>query len=228
MSASSFLDQLLKTGAQALAGAKSKVGEARASGSLDKYAAGAAVGGVLGLLLGTGRGRAMSGKLLKVGSVAAIGALAWKAYQDYHASRATLPGGGAAADAAQPKPFEALPAPEQEQHGRAMLQAMISAAKSDGHLDERELGLLQAELDRSQADAATRAWVGQEMMRPADAAAAARAASTPQMAAEIYLASLLVVDERNALEREYLDKLAVELRLDPELKASLETRAAGG
>jgi uncharacterized membrane protein YebE (DUF533 family) len=66
------------------------------------------------------------------------------------------------------------------------------------------------------------------MMRPADAAAAARAASTPQMAAEIYLASLLVVDERNALEREYLDKLAVELRLDPELKASLETRAAGG
>jgi uncharacterized membrane protein YebE (DUF533 family) len=35
------------------------------------------------------------------------------------------------------------------------------------------------------------------------------------------------VDERNALEREYLDKLAVELRLDPELKASLETRAAG-
>jgi uncharacterized membrane protein YebE (DUF533 family) len=228
MGTNSFLDQLLKTGAEALAGAKAKVGEARASGDFDKYATGAAVGGVLGLLLGTGRGRSISGKLLKVGSVAAIGGLAWKAYQDYHASRATMPGGSAAADIAVPKPFEALPAPEKEQHGRAMLQAMISAAKSDGHLDDRELGLLQTELERTQADAGTRAWVQQRMTRPADAAAVARQAETPQMAAEIYLASLLVVDERSTLEREYLEALARELRLQPELKASLEARAAAG
>jgi uncharacterized membrane protein YebE (DUF533 family) len=46
------------------------------------------------------------------------------------------------------------------------------------------------------------------------------------MAAEVYLASLLVVDETTTMERAYLDELARRLRLDPGLKADLEARAA--
>jgi uncharacterized membrane protein YebE (DUF533 family) len=44
------------------------------------------------------------------------------------------------------------------------------------------------------------------------------------MAAEIYLASLLVTDNDSFMERAYLDELARQLKLDPALKSSLESR----
>jgi uncharacterized membrane protein YebE (DUF533 family) len=235
MGANTFLDQMLKTGAGAWAEAQAATARARASGDLDKYAKGAAVGGLLGLLLGTRRGRAIGGSALKLGSVAAIGALAWKAYQDHQAAQQGRAAAGTKAEPASlapapaiaaPARFEALPAPQLEQHSRAMLKAMIAAAKSDGHMDEREQGLVQAELARLQADPEMRVWVEAELRRPVDPAEVAGAATTPEMAAEVYLASLLVVDETTTMERAYLDELGRALKLAPGLKADLEARAA--
>jgi uncharacterized membrane protein YebE (DUF533 family) len=54
----------------------------------------------------------------------------------------------------------------------------------------------------------------------------ASAATTPELAAEIYLASVLVVDETTTMERAYLDELARRLNLAPALKLDLERRAA--
>jgi uncharacterized membrane protein YebE (DUF533 family) len=235
MNTRGLLDQLLKTGMGALGDAKAQVGRAHQSGDLAKYGTGAAVGGVLGLLLGSKGGRRMGGKALKVGGVVAIGALAWKAYQDYQASqRASAPAGAAGAPSATPNPtpaalpaphFEALPAPQLEQHSQAMLMAVIAAAKSDGHMDDRERELVQAELQRLDADSATRRWVEDELRRPIDPAAVAAQARTPELAAEVYLASVLVVDDTTAMERAYLDALARELNLAPGLKADLEAKA---
>lgn len=234
MGVNALLDQLLKTGAGAWSDAQAATARARASGDLDKYAKGAAVGGLLGLMLGTRRGRSLGGSALKLGSVAAIGALAWKAYQDYQATQrggaGPAPAGapsGAPATASLPAParFEALPAPQLEDHSRAMLKAMIAAAKSDGHMDEREHELVRAELARIDADAPTRDWVESELRKPVDPAEVAAAATTPEMAAEIYLATLLVVDETTTMERAYLDELARRLQLAPPLKADLEARA---
>lgn len=213
-----LLEQVLKSGASAVGGVTSVAGK-----DAGKYATGAAVGGVLGLLLGSKRGRDVGAKALKYGSMAAIGALAWKTYQDYQASQRV-----AAADSSPSRParFDALPAPELEGHGRAMLKAMIAAAKSDGHMDERERDLVQAELQRISADDATRRWVDEELRRPVEPADVAAAATSPELAAEIYLASLLVVDETTTMERAYLDELARRLALAPALKADLERRAA--
>jgi uncharacterized membrane protein YebE (DUF533 family) len=231
MNAQSFLDQLLKTGMSTLGAAT----EAARGPDMGKYATGAAVGGVLGLLLGSSGGRRLGGKAIRYGSMAAIGALAWKAYQDYQATqRAQAPAGAAVAPPATaptalPAPsFDALPAQQIEQHGQAMLKAMIAAAKSDGHMDERERELVQTELTRIDADAATRRWVDGELRRPVDPADVAAAATSPEMAAEIYLASLLVVDETTTMERAYLDELARQLRLAPALQADLEARARAG
>ena len=63
------------------------------------------------------------------------------------------------------------------------------------------------------------------MKRPVDAADVAAAATTPEMAAEVYLATLVVVDETTMMERAYLDELARRLNLAPALKADLEARA---
>ena len=125
-----------------------------------------------------------------------------------------------------PGSFAALPAPQLEVHSRAMLKALIAAAKSDGHLDDAERGQVEAALHRLNADAETRAWVDTELRRPVDPADVAAAATSPEMAAEIYLASVLVVDDTTVMERAYLDELARQLQLAPGLKAELEARAA--
>lgn len=227
-----MLDQLLASGAS---GIGQLGGAAQRNPDMGKYATGAAVGGVLGMLLGTSRGGSMGGKALKLGSVAAIGALAWKAYNDHQASQAgqaanqaaNAPASGPATSAAaQPSRFEALSAPQAELHGQAMLMAMIAAAKSDGHMDERERAMVETEMGRLSADSTMRGWVEAELRRPIDPAAVAAAATTPEMAAEVYLASVLVVDETTPMERAYLDALARELRLADGLKKDLEARAA--
>jgi uncharacterized membrane protein YebE (DUF533 family) len=113
-----------------------------------------------------------------------------------------------------------------EQHSQAMLKAMIAAAKSDGHMDDRERDLVEAELHRLDADPAMRRWVDAELRRPVEPAEVAAAATTPEMAAEVYLATLLVVDDTTTMERAYLEELARRLQLPPALKADLEARAA--
>ena len=124
--------------------------------------------------------------------------------------------------------FAALPAPQLELHSQAMLKAMIAAAKADGHMDERERSLVETELARLDADPGVRQWVEAELRRPVEPAEVATAAKTPEMAAEIYLASALVVDQTTTMERAYLDELARQLKLDAGLKAALEAKAKAG
>ena len=226
MNATSYLEQLLKTGASALdqTTAGMQAGDGR------KYATGAAVGGVLGLLLGSKSGRRMGGKALKAGSVVALGALAWKAYGDWQRQNAGASAGtspvAAPSGHRRPRPvLPRLPAPQLEAHSRAMLKALIAAAKADGHMDEVERGQVETELRRLNADAETRTWVDTELRRVVDPADVAAAATGPEMAAEIYLASVLVVDDTTVMERAYLDELARRLQLAPGLKAELEARA---
>jgi uncharacterized membrane protein YebE (DUF533 family) len=224
MNLQSLFDQVLKTGASALGQAQNA-----GRGDMGKYATGAAVGGVLGLLLGTQGGRRLGGKALKYGSVAAIGALAWKAYQDHQAQQqAAAAAGAAGAPAGRPASFDALPAPQVEDHSRAMLKAMIAAAKSDGHMDERERELVEVELKRLDSDPSTRQWVEAELRRPVEPADVAAAAHSPEMRAEVYLASALVADETTTMERAYLDELAKRLELAPELRAALDAKARAG
>jgi uncharacterized membrane protein YebE (DUF533 family) len=221
MNIQNILEQVLRSGTQG-------IDSTRQSGDLGKYATGAAAGGALALLLGDKRGRKLGGSALQLGSMVAIGALAWKVYQDHQARQQAQPLAGASGvPQAMPSVpgFAALPAPQLELHSQAMLKAIIAAAKADGHMDDRERALVEAELTRLDADPATRHWVAEELRRPVDPAEVAAAATTPEMGAEIYLASLLVADQTTTMERAYLDHLASALKLDPGLRADLEAKA---
>ena len=198
MSAQSILDQLLKSGMSLLDGKRSPVGGASSAG-FGQLGTGIAAGGVLGLLLGTKRGRSVGGAALKYGSVAALGALAFRAYSQWQAQQAALVSSPGTTGLAA-RTVDLLPAPEAETHSRAIFQALIAAAKSDGHLDERERGLIDAEMERLQADAGDSAW--------------------------LYLASLLVIDDTSFMERAYLDEFARQLKLPAALKAELEKQAS--
>lgn len=67
-------------------------------------------------------------------------------------------------------------------------------------------------------------WLHAELNKPLDPAEVARAAQTSEMAAEMYLASVMMVDQENFMERAYLDELARQLRLDPALRLELENQ----
>ena len=221
MGAGQLLEQLLRSG---LSGLQS--GGRGVSSDWGKVGAGAAAGGALGLLLGSRRGRSYGGKALKYGSVAALGALAYHAWQRYQAQQATaVPAGAPAPQPIAPQTIDRLPAPQAEPHARAILQAMVAAAKADGHLDDRERELVQQELRRQGGDGALQAWFERELRQPLDPAEIARAATSPEIAAEMYLASLLVADETSFMERAYLDELARQLKLPEGLKAELERQA---
>ena len=220
MNTTSLLDQLLKSGRSLLESAGSATGGKLPSALTGDLGRGALMGGALGLLLGSKRVRNLGGNLLAYGGMAALGAVAYRAYSDWQRSNAGQP----AAGAAQATPGQ-LPAAEAEIHSRAVLKALVAAAKSDGHIEDRERELIESEIASIDNDPELRAWLDQELRRPLDPAEVARAATTPELAAEMYLASLLVADDQSPMERMYLDELARQLKLEAGLKAQLETSA---
>ncbi|CAB3692079.1 hypothetical protein LMG3458_02183 [Achromobacter deleyi] len=220
MSARQLLDQLLQSGQGLLSDASTKVqGATGGKGSFLTGLGGGALGaGALGLLLGSKKARKIGGKVAMYGGMAALGALAYRAYGDWQRNQAGAPSG-------PPQTLDRLPPPEAEQHSTAVLTAMIGAAKADGHIGPEERALLETEMGKLSSDAQDRRWLEAELARPLDPAAIAQSAKTPEMAAEMYLASLLVVDEESYMERAYLDELARRLQLQPGLKEQLEQHA---
>jgi uncharacterized membrane protein YebE (DUF533 family) len=209
-----FLDHLLKS---AQGGASDPGGNpASTQGGLGgllnaDFGKGALTGGALGLLLGKNK---TTRKLATYGGLAAIGVMAYKAYGDYRQQQ-----DGASV---QPQTVDRLPPPQAELHSQAILKALVAAAKADGHIDTRERQVIEGEFSRINQDAELQQWLHAELEKPLDPAEIARAATTPEIASEMYLASLMAADEQNFMERAYLDELARQLNLDDALKVRLE------
>ncbi|MCE0918143.1 MULTISPECIES: tellurite resistance TerB family protein [unclassified Pseudomonas] len=220
MNTRGLLDQLLKTGQSMLQNQQGKGTSHKGSGSLGSLLSGAGGGalaaGAMGLLLGNKKARKYGGKALTYGGLAALGVLAYKAYGNWQARQG--------AGNHEPQTLDRLPPAQAEQHSQAVLRALVAAAKSDGHIDERERALIEGEFTRLDSDRELQHWLHAELNKPLDPAEVARAAQTPEMAAEMYLASVMMVDQENFMERAYLDELARQLRLDPNLRQELENQ----
>ena len=176
-------------------------------------------GGALGLMLGSKRGRKMGGKALKYGALAGVGVLAWKAYQNYQSNNQ---GQAQPAPGQQGQPLEQLQGADQERRGLEILQAMIMAARADGHIDANERQLLTQEIERLGPDDELQAWIQQQFDAPLDASALAHNADSPQAAREIYVVSAVMIDEQNPMERAWLEQLAGALKIEPNLARELE------
>ncbi|MBK4999402.1 tellurite resistance TerB family protein [Pseudomonas sp. S31] len=218
MNTRGLLDQLLKSG-QALLDKQSAGAGKPAAGGLGSLLSGAGGGalaaGAMGLLLGNKKARKYGGKALTYGGLAALGVLAYKAYGNWQARQGHT-------QASEPQTLDRVPPAQAEQHSQAVLRALVAAAKADGHIDARERELIEGEFTRLDNDQQLQRWLHAELNKPLDPAEVARAAQTPEMAAEMYLASVMMVDEEHFMERAYLDELARQLGLDPALRQALE------
>lgn len=209
-------------------------GDGKGAGDFLRGAGGGVLaGGLAALLMGSKTGRKLGGEALKLGGMAAVGALAHKAYSDWQAGKKAEP----VAEAVKHPSVPMLPAPSgtpfnpatesgQQSLARLMLRAMIAAAKADGHVDAQEQARIFAEMDKLPLSADDKAFVMDELRAKLDVDAVAGAATTPEEAAEIYAASLLAIDVDNAAERGYLGMLAARLKLDEGLVSHLHGNVA--
>ncbi|UEQ02846.1 tellurite resistance TerB family protein [Halomonas profundus] len=182
-------------------------------------------GGAMGLLVGSKRGRSMGGKALKYGAIAGVGVLAWKAWQSSQAAKNGNAQQNTTQNATEGERVEALSGEYQERRSLELLQAMIMAARADGHIDEQEQALITEQIDALGADQEMHNWVEQQLKAPLDAQELAREADSPQAAREMYLISVAVTDDQNPMERAWLDQLGNALNLPKEMTDELERQA---
>ena len=185
---------------------------------------GALAAGLVGMLMKSGKPKKMMSSGLKLGGLALIGGLAYKAYQDYQAGQTAA----APQPAVEPPPQDSAFAPtasdEKQMHARAMIRAMVAAAKADGHVDADEQNRLFSAMDTLDLDNDDKAFLMDELRAPLDVRSVAGEARSPELAAEMYVASLLVCDEVDPQERRYLDDLAGAMNLPRELALRLEAQ----
>jgi len=103
-------------------------------------------------------------------------------------------------------------APGSEDAAGLVLRAMIMAAKADGGIDKAEKARILDTIG-SDADAADRAFVEQQMKAPVDPEALAKDVPEAQRM-QVYSASLMTIRVDTEAEAQYLDRLAKALNLD--------------
>lgn len=231
LNAQDLLNEILKTGQDLLAQGKSQTADLTKKGkelaskgedilaeklgvednevsrdALRKGVGAGAAAGALALLLSSRSAR----KLATIGGLSALGVVAYKAYKDGNMPTSTdevigLLTGKAANDRAQ-----------------TLLKAMIAAAQADGVLNGEEHDLIAA------YDGASAKTLEALLTETASAKDIAALSTSDQEGREIYAVSCRVANGLNPDERNYLDELAMALRLDPELAARIETDVRTG
>ncbi len=185
--------------------------------TLKGFGGGVAATGLLSLLMGK---KGFGSNALQLGSMAALGALAYNAWKNYQGGQA------APASAAQGQfiPAEERTQVQTAQASELTIKAMIAAAAADGRIDTAESSAILAQIGTENAEA--RAWLEQQIHNPpTPQTLAAEVGNDPALAAEIYLASRIVCGDLDRKEIVYLHELAEALHLDDALVEKLEHQA---
>jgi uncharacterized membrane protein YebE (DUF533 family) len=175
-----------------------------------------AAGALVAVLLGTSAGRQVTGTALKLGGIAAIGGLAYKAYQNY--KNGADPQEAAKDQQVLPPPddtsFHPSQAPQGEtEYALTLVRAMIAAANADGHIDDDERKKIADKLALSGVGEEAEQFLNAELQKPLTIDELVAAVETDAQKVELYTASRLTIDPDTRVERGYLDLLAGRLKL---------------
>ncbi len=216
-------------------GIREKAGQAADIARNNPLAAGALLAGILG----TGAGRGVAGSAIKLGGLAAIASMAYKAYQDHQAGRAPQQAGASTAGA-EPEflppppntPFDPASAPQgEDQFALALIRAMIAAAKADGRIDDEERARIGDRLKLAGLDEDAEQFMRDEFAKPIDLDDIVSQIHTEAQRVELFTAARLAIEADSRAERGFLDQLAGRLGLEDALIAHVEatvSAAKGG
>jgi uncharacterized membrane protein YebE (DUF533 family) len=208
--------------------------------------------GLAGLLFGRRKKSKLTGNLVKLGGLAVIGGLAYKAYQNQQTAKGSGAGGesltaapatsGAPTGGTQtpearadeavvqsalsvPEASRFHPVSQTEDDALLFLRTMVAAAAADGHIDQGERSRIIKGLTEAGIDPDATRWLDTEMASPADVEEIAAAVNDPEKAAQVYSAARIAIDPDTIQEREFLHQLAEALDLDPAVRAQIDDTA---
>jgi len=190
-------------------------------------AATGAAAGAGGVLLGTKTGRAVAGSAVRIGALALIGGLAYKAFQNYQAGKPLITGLAPAEAAPQGSGFE--PAAVTNESAALYIRAMIAAAAADGRIDGSEQAKIIGGLKQAGVDAEAEEFLANELNSPASVEDLANAVTSPEEAVQVYTAARMAIEPDTNGEQRFLASLAAALGVDSKLAAHIDatTRSVG-
>ena len=185
----------------------------------------AVLGGLGALVFGSSTGRAVVGSAARLGGMALIGGLAYKAYQNYQSGKPLLDVGNSEL---LPPPRGTGFEPEAASQATALLfiRAMIAAAAADGAIDADERTAILGGLREAGFDQEANEWLESEMANPASIETLVEGAESPELAAQIYTAARIAINPDTPKEKDFLAGLAASLGLDAELVANIDAAAS--
>ncbi len=178
----------------------------------DNLAAGG-VGALLGTLLGGSR--STTANALGGGMMGLLGMLAYKALKNSSSSSSTQQ---------QQTMTYTQPSPQQQaSDAEIILTAMIDAAKADGQVDPQEINKIMTNLQSSGAGQDGVNYVISKLQGPMETAKIVAAVrGRPELAAQVYSASLMAIEVDTEAEKRYLDKLAKAMGLNSNIINNIE------
>jgi len=177
----------------------------------------AALGG-LGALAGAllGGGKSTTRGAVGGGGLAMLASLAFSALKKTGQAPSQAP--RALLEPQTPQEQQAL-----EDDAGIIVKAMINAAKADGQIDQAEIDKIVGKLEKGGLSAKEKNFFMAEANKPIDiGGVVASAGNQPDMAAQIYAASLMAVEVDTQAEQAYMQQLASGLGLHPQVVSYIE------
>ncbi len=182
----------------------------------DNLAAGG-IGALLGALMGSSN--STTANSLGGGMMGLLGMMAYKALRN------SMSGTSGVTSSPQ-ETYQAYTQPTPQQQAtdaEIILLAMIDAAKADGQVDSDELSKIMGSLKASGIGQEGMNYVIQKLQGPMETAKIVAAVKgRPDLAAQVYSASLMAIEVDTDAERRYLDKLAKAMGLNASVVQNIQ------
>lgn len=190
----------------------------------NKLGAGAAAGGLGTVLLGTKTGRALTGQALKIGGLALIAGLAYKAVQNYQQGKPLISGSQSnIVEAPRGSGFEL--AAITNDAATTYIRGMIAAAAADGRIDAEEQQKLLGGLKQMGLDREAEEFLANELNNPASVEQLIAGVQSGEEAVQLFTAARIAIDLDTQEEHDFLVALAQGLQLDGDLVAHIDAEA---
>lgn len=190
------------------------LGEAGKAVGGNKNLAVGGLGALIGSLLGGG-GKSLGGAV-GGGLMALLGVLAFNALKGSGQPKTQIPAGLL-------EPTTDAEQRQLEQSSELVLRAMINATKADGQVDPNEVKRIMGKVDEIGVDEEGRRYLMNQFQQPMETdKLIAAAKGQPELAAQMYAASLLAIEVDTQAEKNYLDQFASGLGLVPEVTGRIQ------